>query len=140
MDTFKLTKTIKHIITNLEKNINNKLRQKDLSFSQAIILVKISESTEGELSLKELEKKFAVAQSTMFGVIVRLEKKELVQTYLLENKTKVAKITEKGKTLIGFIIDSIHSTENDLFKNFSDEEKFTFIELLKKVEDNSMNI
>lgn len=140
MDTFKLTKTIKHIITNLEKNINNKLRQKDLSFSQAIILVKISESTEGELSLKELEKKFAVAQSTMFGVIVRLEKKELVQTYLLENKTKVAKITEKGKTLIGFIIDSIHSTENDLFKNFPDEEKFTFIELLKKVEDNSMNI
>lgn len=140
MDTFKLTKTIKHIITNIEKNINNKLRQKDLSFSQAIILVKISESTEGELSLKELEKKFAVAQSTMFGVIVRLEKKELVQTYLLENKTKVAKITEKGKTLIGFIIDSIHSTENDMFKNFSDEEKFTFIELLKKVEDNSMNI
>lgn len=136
MEEFKLTKTMKHIITNIEKNINNKLKEKDLSFSQSIILVKINESKSGELPLKELEKKFAVAQSTIFGVISRLEKKGLVQTYLLENKTKVARITEEGKMLIEFIVDAIHTTENNTFKGFTEIEISMFIELLKKAESN----
>lgn len=134
MEQFKLTKTMKHIITHLEKDINNKLKEKDLSFSQSIILVKINEN--GELPLKELEKKFAVAQSTIFGVISRLEKKGLVETYLLENKTKVAKITEEGKTLIEFIIDAIHVAEDKAFEGFTATEKSVFIELLKKAESN----
>lgn len=136
MEQFKLTKTMKHIITDLEKNINNRLKEKDLSFSQSVILVKISESADGALPLKELEKRFAVAQSTIFGVISRLEKKGLVQTYLAENKTKIAKITPEGEALTEFIISAIHTTEEDVFKGFTSIERTMFIELLKKAESN----
>lgn len=137
MEEFKLAKSMKHIITYIEKDINIKLKQKDLSFSQGVILVKISKSENGETPLKKLEEKFDVAQSTMFGVISRLEKKGLVQTYLSKNKIKIAKITEEGKDLIDFIVNSIKSTENNMFTGFSIEERFTFIELLKKIEDNT---
>lgn len=137
MEEFKLAKSMKHIITYIEKDINIKLKEKDLSFSQGVILVKISESENGEIPLKKLERKFAVAQSTIFGVISRLEKKGLVETYLSEHKIKVAKITEDGRDLIDFIVNSIRATENDMFKGISVEERSIFIELLKKVEDNT---
>lgn len=137
METIKLTKTIKHIITCLEKNINLSLKEKDLSFSQGVILAKISQSEHGEISLKDLEKLFAVAQSTMFGVILRLEKKGLVETYLSDKKIKFAKITVEGNKLVPFIIDTFQSTEMNLFDGFTTSEQSQFISLLKRIETNA---
>ena len=139
MEDFKLTKSIKHILTTLEKCINHRLKEKDLSMSQGVILVKISESEKGERSLKALEKEFSVAQSTIFGVIARLEKKGLVTTYLHDNKTKVARVTDEGRALTQFIMSSIHDVESGMFDEFTEIEKMMFIELLKKMEFNLTN-
>ena len=70
---------LKQINDRLEKNANNILRTQDVTMSQLGALLELSRAPEGQLSLKELEKVLHVAQSTMAGIISRLERKGLVE-------------------------------------------------------------
>lgn len=136
MNNIKYGKIIKHLSDQLGKKTNNILKVEDLSMTQSILIRLLSEEESKELPIKVIEKKFGVAQSSVYGVVRRLEIKNLVSTYSIDRNTKIVKLTELGLSKVDFILESIKQIENKIFIGFSDAEKITFTELLIRAEDN----
>ena len=65
---------IKHIHDSLEKKANNELRDKDLTLMQVSILIELKHGVNGEMTMKEIEHRFHVAQSTTAGSVSRMKK------------------------------------------------------------------
>lgn len=127
---------IKTINTNLHKQVNNRLKEIDLSVTQGIALICLDEAENKELPIKALEKIFETAQSTTLGVINRLEQKNLVTTHLTQQRTKIVKITEEGCSMISIIKLNIKDVEELFFKDFTKGEKALCLELLEKAKNN----
>ncbi len=135
MQDVKLGRVIKFLSTNLEKNANKELKTFDLSLTQGIVLKWLNDEENHTLTIKEIEKRAGTAQSTIFGVICRLENKGLVETFLIEHK-KVVKITAQGMGLCAVLESAIDKTHSIFFKNFTEGERKLFVELLQKAESN----
>lgn len=136
MERIKLCKTFKFLSASLDKVINKKLKTKDLSITQGVVLLWLSEQADQVLTLKELEKKFGTAQSTTFGVVNRLEQKGLVTTYMGDHRTKYVKLNPEGEALLGTIRTYIQETDQLVFQGFSQGEILLFLELLQRAERN----
>lgn len=101
-ENYSIALLIKIINEAFEKRANRILRQYNLTFSQARILICLSlEGDEGH-SLKELEKLFHVAQQTVAGTVSRLEEKGLVTAFSEKNDKRIknVRLTESGKHAI----------------------------------------
>lgn len=72
---------IKLLHDRLEKQANNTLRGKDLTMMQISVLMELQKAEQKQRSMKELERKFCVAQSTVAGIISRLEQKGFVEAF-----------------------------------------------------------
>ena len=68
-------KLIKQINDELRKNANNAMRALDMTVAQLEVLLELDSAPEKQRSLKELEQRLHVAQSTAAGIIARLEQK-----------------------------------------------------------------
>lgn len=136
MEIAKLGKTLKLMDTCMHKQVNSRLKEIDLSMTQGLALVWLSESEEKELPIKSLEKMFQTAQPTTLGVINRLEEKNLVKTYITQKRTKTVKITDDGLNIVETIKKYILESENLFFKDFTIGEKTIFLELLNKAKEN----
>lgn len=136
MENQKLGKTFKFLSYSIEKIVNKKLKEKDLSITQGIVLLWLNDESEKELPIKSIEKKFGKAQSTTLGIINRLEDKALVTSTLNESRSKIIKITEKGLNLVDEIEEYIIETDDITLSGFSEGEKMIFLELLRKAEKN----
>ena len=97
---------IKLLHDRLEKQANNTLRGKDLTMMQISVLMELQEAEQKQRSMKELERKFCVAQSTVAGIISRLEQKGFVERSemlpIRESNWFISHLTEKlaaGKQL-----------------------------------------
>lgn len=126
---------IKKITEILEKRANNVLQTHNLTIAQAHVLA-ILYHTEGHTcSLKELEKHFHVAQSTIAGTVSRLEKKELVVgfTDLDDRRVKMIRLTPMGKIRCLESKQDIRETERLMISNLTAEEAREFNRLLKIV-------
>ena len=129
---------VKTLHNKLEKQANNTLRNKDLTLMQVLVLMELRDSKEKQLSMKELEKKFSVAQSTMAGVISRLEQKKFVDAYGDPNdkRVKVAHITSEGESCCTEAAGYMAEAEQELLNGFTDSEKKIFFELLERAAEN----
>lgn len=136
MELENLGKIIKIINTNMHKQLNNRLKELDLSITQGIALICLYEADNKELPIKSLEKIFETAQSTTLGVINRLEQKKLVTTYLTQQRTKIVKITDEGCEMISVIKVHIREVEKLFFKDFTIGEKTLFLEMLDRAKKN----
>ena len=65
---------IKHIHDSLEKKANNELRDEDLTLMQVSILIELKHAVNGEMTMKEIEHRFHIAQSTTAGIVSRMKK------------------------------------------------------------------
>ena len=65
---------IKHIHDYLEKKANKELRDKDLTLMQVPILIELKHAVNGEMTMKEIEHRFHIAQSTTSGIVFRMKK------------------------------------------------------------------
>ena len=128
---------IKKINDELEKNANNVLRTEDLTFSQIGALLELNSALEGQLTLKELEKRLHVAQSTAVGIISRLERKALVQAVgdAGDRRIKIVKITSEGIERVQKANSHRMEAEELLLSGLTETEKSIFYSLLKKVCD-----
>ena len=72
---------IKLLHDRLEKQANNTLREKDLTLMQISVLIELQNAEQERRSMKELERRFCVAQSTVAGIISRLEQKGFVEAF-----------------------------------------------------------
>ena len=136
MNDIKYGKIIKHLSDSLEKKINNLLKIEDLSMTQGLLIRVLSEEENKELPIKVIEKKFGVAQSTIYGVVSRLENKGLVLTYSTDRNSKWVRLTERGSSKVTFILSSIKTIEDELFTGFGEDEKRLFTDLLIRAEYN----
>lgn len=126
---------IHQIHNNLEKENNNKLRNKGVTFSQMNVLMALVEAKDGAFTFKELEKKLALAQSTTAGLISRLRQKGLVEVFddISDKRIKYVRITRLGLSYCDDARAEITKTEEKLLSSLSEDEKKNLFSLLKKV-------
>lgn len=129
---------IKQIHDSLEKSANNQLREKDLTMMQVSVLQALQRAENHEMTMKEIERHFQIAQSTVAGIISRLEKKEYVKTYGSEEdrRIKIVSITEKGVLCSKEAEKNMLDTETLISKGFTREEKTLLTSLLQRVLNN----
>ena len=129
---------LKKIHDRLEKQANNALRENGLTMMQVSVLLALQQSAEQRLSMKELERYFGVAQSTVAGIVSRLEQKGLVEALgdASDRRVKLVHITPAGAQYCDEASCRMDEAEENLLRGFSGEERITLNRLLTRVADN----
>ncbi len=128
---------IKHIDIGMTKQANERFDAYSVTFMQVHLLMLLKRMKADAISLKSLERHFEVAQSTAAGIVVRLEKKGLVEGYVPadDKRQKFVRLTEKGKALCILLEEDMQKGERILLKSLDEEEKEQLYRLLQKVYD-----
>lgn len=129
---------IKQIHDRLEKRANNAMRAGGLTMMQLTVLLRLQQAEGKQLSMKELERLFGVAQSTVAGIVSRLEQKGFVEALgdASDKRVKLVHITPTGEGCCAEAALHKDKTEHMLLLGFTDKERDTFAELLKKALNN----
>lgn len=130
---------LKRLHDEMHKQANNRLQKQGLTFSQLHVLIYLyRDAKENTASMKQLEKRFEVAQATMAGIVSRLETKELVCSFSDETDRRVkrVRIAEAGIALLLENKESINIHNRNLVEGFSEEELNRLSEYLDRLYDN----
>lgn len=128
-------KLIKLISDEMRKNANNAMRSQDMTMSQLGALLELNQAPEKQRSLKELEQSLHVAQSTVAGIISRLEQKGFVEAFgdAADRRIKLVRITPAGcECVVNAEKDMAHA-EQKLLSALTETEREIFYVLLQKV-------
>lgn len=128
-------RTIKMIDEALARRMNANLQEHNLTFGQAHMLRVLSGAEGQMMPLKELEHQFQLAQSTIAGLAVRLEKKGLVEYVADESDRRVKRIrlTDAGRDVCRRSRAHMEETERMLVSGLSPEEVTVFRDMLERV-------
>ena len=129
---------IKLLHDRLERQANNTLRGKDLTMMQVAVLMELQEAEQKQRSMKELERTFCVAQSTVAGIISRLEQKGFVEAFgdVSDKRIKLVHITPDGEACCREAAGYMAKAEQMLLHGFSEDEKTIFNQLLARAAKN----
>lgn len=129
---------IKQIHDALEKRSNNELRARGLTMMQVSVLLALNDAEGHTMSMKALERHFGVAQSTVAGIVSRLEQKGLAEALSDENdkRIKLVRISESGKACCGEAAFHMNEAEESLLRDLSDKELSDLNTLLTKLVKN----
>ena len=129
---------IKLLHDRLEKKANNTLREKDLTMMQISVLMELQKAEHKQRSMKELERKFCVAQSTVAGIISRLEQKRFVEAVgdASDKRIKLVHITPAGEACCREAVGYMAEADIILLHGFSEDEKSLFNQLLARAAEN----
>lgn len=121
-----------------EKNINNTLRNLDLTFSQINVLRALVHSADKQMSLKELEKILHVAQSTTARIVAKMESKGLIDSFgdASDKRIKYIRLTQYGEQYSSNAKQKLEEEETRLLSSLTETEKMLFISLLQKITSN----
>ncbi len=125
----------KQIHDELEKTVNNSLRQDDLTLSQASTLQMLENTEDRSMELKTIEHSQHVAQSTAAGIVKRLEVKGLVESFGTpdDRRIKMIRITPPGREYCRRARSNMEDTESMLLSSLTDAERSILHTLLTKV-------
>ena len=126
---------IKQIHDEIQKTVNNALRSQDMTLSQLEALLELDQAPENQLSLKELERRLHIAQSTTAGIIMRLEQKGFVEGFgdSGDRRIKLVRLTPAGADCLILAQGSRTEIEGKLLSGLTETERHIFFTLLKKV-------
>jgi len=126
---------LKRIDNAMEKEANQNLQALNLTMQQNRVIIILAHAEEHTLPLKALEERFSAAQSTVAGLVSRLEKKGLVEalTSPSDRRIKLVRLTEEGLALHAKGRQGVIDSEARLTALLSEEEKAQFLHLLEKV-------
>lgn len=126
---------LKQLNDALERDVNNGLRPRDITMSQMRVLMELHHADSGELSLKRLETLIGAAQSTVWGLVSRLEKKGLVRTYESpdDSRARIAHISPEGEEACRSCQKDMADHERRLTAGLSAEEVAQLRDLLARV-------
>lgn len=129
---------IKQIHNRIEKQANNALRAEDLTMMQISVLMALQKNENHQLSMKELEHYFSVAQSTVAGIVSRLEQKGFVEALgdNTDKRIKLVHITPDGEICCKEAAYKMDEAEETMFKGFSPEEETMLNQLLRRIVNN----
>lgn len=128
---------IKRIGNALAKEAAHNMQTHALTMQQAHVLVMLRHAPEGSLTLKELEEQFCAAQSTVAGLVTRLEKKGLVEGFADpgDKRVKRVRLTEAGLNMHQTCRQDVLDSEKRLVGQLTEAEQASFLALLRKVYD-----
>ena len=128
---------LKRIGNALAKEAARNMQAHALTIQQAHALVTLMRAPEGSMTLKELEERFCAAQSTVAGLVSRLEKKGLVEGFPDPNDRRVKRVrlTEAGHAMNQTCRQDVVTSEKRLTELLTEDEKETLLLLLRKVYD-----
>lgn len=126
---------IKQISDEMRKNANNAMRAQDMTMSQFGALFELDQAPEKQRSLKELEQSLHVAQSTVAGIISRLEQKGYVEGFgdAADRRVKLVRITPAGCECVANEEQNMAAAEQKLLSALTETEREIFHVLLQKV-------
>ena len=126
---------IKRIDNALEREANSNLQALNLTMQQNRVLIQLAHAPEHTLSLKALEERFGAAQSTIAGLVSRLEKKGLVEPLWdpSDRRIKLVRLTEEGARLHAISRQNVVDSEERLTALLTPEEKEMLLVVLRKV-------
>ncbi len=126
---------IKRVSNALEKEANANLNALGLTLQQNRALTLLAHAPDETLSLKELEERFGAAQSTVAGLVTRLEKKGLVTSHTDEADRRIKRVTLSfaGRELHQASHQDILRSEERLTRLLDDAEKDQLVQLLRKL-------
>ena len=126
---------IKRIDNALEREANSNLQALNLTMQQNRVLIQLAHAPEHTLSLKALEERFGAAQSTIAGLVSRLEKKGLVEPLCdpSDRRIKLVRLTEEGARLHAISRQNVVDSEERLTALLTPEEKEMLLVFLRKV-------
>lgn len=126
---------IKQINDELRKNANNAMRSQELTMAQQGALMELNRMEQKQCSLKELEQKLHVAQSTTAGIIARLEQKGFVEGMedSADRRIKLVRITPAGQERVFAAEQDMAQAEDRLLSGLTEIERIIFHTLLQKV-------
>ena len=107
----------------------------DLTPMQARVLISLH-MTPGETArMKEMEARFHVTQPTVSGLVTRLEKKKLVETFTdpADARVKCVRLTDTGRDLCDASRQSLRAAEERMVACLSPSETATLTELLERM-------
>ena len=121
-----------------KKNIDNTLRNLDLTFSQINVLRALVHSTDKQMSLKELEKTLHVAQSTTARIVTKMEGKGLIDSFsdVSDKRIKYIRLTQYGEQYSSNAKQKLEEEETRLLSSLTETEKMVFVSLLQKITSN----
>ncbi|MBQ7653881.1 MAG: MarR family transcriptional regulator [Clostridia bacterium] len=121
----------------LLKNANNNLKKDNLTHSQMCLLLKLEKSNDREMTFKQIEKEFHIAQATVAGIISRLAQKGFVQTFVspFDKRVKMVRITQSGLQQCEKAKDRIENAEQFLVSRLSEDERKELFRLLTIVNE-----
>ena len=127
-------KLIKQISDEMQKNANNALRSQNMTVTQMETLIELESISEKQCTLKELEHRLHVAQSTAAGIITRLEQKGFVEGFgdPADRRIKVVRITSAGIQCVLDARQNMLEAEAQLLSGLTETERGIFFALLKK--------
>lgn len=127
---------IKQIHDTLEKNANNSMRAQDMTMAQFGVLLMLNQTENRELSLKELEQRLHVAQSTAAGLVSRLEQKGMVEGFAdpADRRSKRVRMAEAGIACCDEADQNMKLAEENLLSGLTETERVIFHSLLQKVQ------
>lgn len=129
---------MKRIHDTLEKEANQNLLRYGITASQLHMLMALGcewEQGVQAVKLKDLERCFGVAQSTAAGIVVRLEKRGLVESLSDDGdkRVKLIRITPAGLEICRATKELVEETHRRFLSCLSREEEEELTRLLKKV-------
>ena len=129
---------IKQIHDRMEKHANNAMRPNGLTMMQVSVLLTLQNSAEKQMSMKELERCFGIAQSTVAGIVSRLEQKGFIEALgdASDKRVKRVHITTAGEKCCAETVYYKDEADKELLNGFSAAEKETFRKLLEKAAKN----
>ena len=129
---------IKLLHVRMEKQVNNSLRFDDLTMMQIAVLKELQAAAQQQLTMKELERLFGVAQSTVAGVLSRLEQKGFVEALSDpgDKRIKIERITSAGRNCCESAACCMDDAETRMVRGFSEVEQKIFNELLTRAAEN----
>lgn len=129
-----ITDKIKKIFFDLKINVNNKMKEYNITAAQIILLEYLYENKDKTIILKDLCNHLSLRHSTIISILKRLEEKELIsrKTYY----TSEISITEKGIELIKTCGVKKGFVEETLLKGFTEDEIATLSNYLDRLYSN----
>ena len=111
------------------------LKKFEISSRQAVILALIQYIGDGAINQKTLSKMMNVKESSVSSIVKTMIKNEVIskKQSKTDGRNYILTITEKGKQICNKLKNSYEEFEDVFYKNFTDEEKKIFKNLLIKL-------
>lgn len=119
----------------VESRANRDLQSRNLTFSQSKVLRYLAHQPGHTATLKELEGRFHSAQSTVSGLVVRLEQKGLVAASPSPEDRRVKRVTltEAGERAERGCHEDFIRTERQLVAPLTEAERAQLLDYLQRI-------